>query len=312
MLTRAAGAAVFALLIGGDVARLGWGAIGLWHLYFPFFWLFILLEAIRSERDVGDEEVFLTGAAMAMFYGGIYAKDLQHGFFPFGIDWLGSIEACFDGGMTAVVSLHALRVLRPESKVPALTDRRPLFLALALGAIGAACVYAVKTVFNFYNAERLLSPSWLLGDVLFGAATWALLRMALTRSRAKESSFRDRRFSLLAAFAVWLPGARVGARLCVGLDLPDAVMYFVVVVWTAVIVRLFWDSVGMRLEEETATRSRPALAAALWRAGAAVCLLMLWGSAREDARMAGAFSAFVDLPSRALFSWAFLTARLKI
>ncbi|MCR4296539.1 MAG: hypothetical protein NUW21_13470, partial [Elusimicrobia bacterium] len=144
MFARALAAAALALLISGDVARLGWGAVGLWHLSFPYLWLFVLLEAFRARRRVGDGEVFLAGAAMAMLYGGVYAKDLQYGLHPFGVDWLGVLAAAFDGGMTTVLALHVAARLRPRDEAPAEPGvLASVFLVFVLGA--AAVVYGVKT-----------------------------------------------------------------------------------------------------------------------------------------------------------------------
>ena len=137
MIARAAIASALALLISGDVARLGWGAVGLWHLLFPYVWLFVLLEGGRARRRIGDGETFLAGAAMAMLYGGVYAKDLQYGAHPLGIDWLGSLCALFDGGMTALLALHGAERIRPRGdEEPEMGMLPVVFLVFCLGAAG--------------------------------------------------------------------------------------------------------------------------------------------------------------------------------
>lgn len=314
MLARALGAAALALLISGDVARLGWDAVGPWHLVFPYLWLFLLLEASRARRRIEDGEVFLAGAAMAMLYGGVYAKDLQYGPHPFGVDWLGTLCALFDGGMTAVLAFHAAHRIRPRG------DGEPaemgmlaiIFLVFSLGA--AAAVYGVKTALNFYRADRMLGDSWLVADILFAAAAWFLARRAWTRTEEDAEAGREPWVWALAAFAVWLPGARLIARACMAVELPGVLLYFFVGSWTASAAWLFWRLWKERghFEASVVSGSRPALASALWRAGGAVILALWLGADLNDSSAAGLFSALIDWPTRALFAWAFLTSRLKV
>ncbi len=314
MLARALVAAALALLISGDPARLGWGALTFWHILFPYLWLFVLLESGRARRRIEDGEVFLAGASMAMLYGGVYAKDLQHGLHPFGVDWLGSVCSIFDGGMTAVLALHVADRLKPrddgvpeEMGMPA-----GIFLIFTLSA--AAAVYGVKTALNFYRADRMLGSTWLAADILFLCAAWALARRA--RSRSEEESDSGREFWVwgLSAFAVWLPGARLVARACMAVELPGVLLYFFVGAWTAGAAGLFW-----RLWRERdlgdplpVSGSRPASVAALWRAAGALLLVVALGADLNDVSAAGIFSAAIDWPSRALFAWAFLTSRLTV
>lgn len=322
MFARALAAAALALLISGDVVRLGWGAASLWHLTFPYVWLFLLLEAVRARRRVGDGEVFLAGAAMAMLYGGVYAKDLQYGLHPFGVDWLGVLGAAFDGGMTTVLALHAAARLVPR---PAEGERgysspygsvasfaAPAFLVFVLGT--AAAVYGVKTYLDFYRADRMLGPTWLAADLLFAGAAWLLARRAWRRSEEDAETGRERGLWALAAFAVWLPGARIVARACMAVELPLVLAYFFVGAWTAAAGWLFWRLWRERTYADPAAvaGSRPALAAAAWRAAGALLLTAWLGADLNDVSAAGIFSAAIDWPSRALFAWAFLTARLEV
>ena len=315
MLARALAAAALALLISGDVARLGWDAAGLWHFLFPYLWLFVLLESSRARRRLDDGEVFIAGAAMAMLYGGVYAKDLQYGTHPFGIDWLGALGAAFDGGMTTVLALHIAGRLRPRSAVAPAAETSTaavVFLVFCVGA--AAAVYAVKTSFDFYKAERMIGSTWLFADVLFLLLAWTLARGAWRRSEGDAEAEREPWIWSLAAFAVWLPGARIIARACTAAELPGALLYFFVAAWTAVSVGTCW-----RLWKERGhgsslalSYSRPAAAAALWRAAGAILLVLALGAELNDAKAAGIFSAAIDWPSRTLFAWAFLTSRLKV
>lgn len=314
MLVRALAAAALALLISGDVARLGWDAVGLWHFVFPYLWLFVLLESSRARRRIGDGEVFLAGASMAMLYGGVYAKDLQYGFHPLGIDWFGALSAAFDGGMTMVLALHCADRLRPrgEGEPVEMSMLTIIFLIFSFGA--AAAVYGVKTAFNFYRAERMLGSSWLVADILFVGAAWVLARRAWRRSEEGVESGRERWVWGLAAFAVWLPGARIISRACMVVEIPGVLLYFSVGAWTIGAAMIFWRLWIKRGHGDLSPvlGSQPASAAVLWRAAGALILVLALGADLNAARAAGIFSAAIDWPSRALFAWAFLTSRLKV
>lgn len=314
MLARSAVAAVLALLISGDVARLGWDAFGPWHFIFPYLWLFILLSAGRARRRIEDGEVFLAGAAMAMLYGGVYAKDLQHGFHPFGIDWLGSLSAIFDGGMTTVLALHLTDRIRPRGgEEPEDMGVATFgFLVFVLGA--DIVIYGIKTSFDYYRAERMLGPTWLVADLLFIGAAWALARCAWRRSGEEPEEGREPWVWGLAAFAAWLPGARIIAHVCTAIELPGVLLYFFVGAWTlgaGVVVWRLWRERG-HADLMPVSGSRLAQLAALWRAAGALLLVAAFGADLNEAGAAGVFSAAIDWPSRALFAWVFLTSRLKV
>jgi hypothetical protein len=300
-----------ALLISGDVVRLGWPAFGLWHFIFPYFWLFLLLGSLRARRRVSEGTVFLAGATMAMLYGGIYAKDLQHGYHPMGIDWLGVLCTAFDGGMIAVLALHLVSRIRPcmGEEAELITA---VFLTFTLGA--AVVVYGIKTAFNFYRAERMLGPTWLLADLLFAWGAWVLGRRAWDSIAADDVAGRESWVWGLGAFAVWLPGARIVARICAAIELPGALLYFFVGAFTCAV---FWLARQLWREREHFDSTEQAVSkyatiAASWRVAGSL-LMMIW--LREDlndARAPGVFATFIDLPTRALFTLSFLTARLKV
>ena len=316
MLARALLAAALALLVSGDIARLGWDAVEPWHFVFPYLWLFLLLESGRARRRMSDGTVFLAGAAMAMLYGGVYAKDLQHGYHPFGIDWLGSLCALFDGGMTTVLALHAAERLRPRREGEAGEMGMLTIIFLIFGLAAAAAVYGVKTAFNFYRADRMLGATWLVADLLFAGAAWTLARRAWSRSESEEEEEKGREPWVwgVAGFAVWLPGARIIALVGAALELPSVLGYFFVGAWTLGALLIFWRLWRERAHGELTpvSASRPALAAALWRAAGALLLVAALGADLNEPRAAGIFSAAIDWPTRALFAWAFLTSRLKI
>ncbi len=281
----------------------------------PWLWLFLALEAARARRRVGDGEVFLAGAAAVVLHAGVYAKDLQHGFHPLGVDWLGAAIAVFDGGMTAVLCAHLAarlfprRVEHPESAGLLL----PVFLVFALGA--GLVTYGIRTAFGFYLYERLIADTWLLGDLVLGGLGVWLWRRALRRSEMDEEPGRERWIWILAAFVVWLPGSRLLARLCAAAGLPDPILYLFELAWTvsaAWFARLSWRERGHAELSEPVDLSRAAAAAALWRAAGALILVGMWGPGKLDERAGAAYAALVQLPSCLLFAWAFLASRLKV
>ena len=188
----------------------------------------------------------------------------------------------------------------------------------ATGVIGtfgaAAAVYGVKTALDFYRADRMLGATWLVADILFAGAAWALARRAWSRSEEDREAGRERWIWALAAFAVWLPGARIIARACMAVELPGVLLYFFVGAWTAAAGWLFWRLWRERGHGDIfpVSGSRPALAAGAWRAAGALLLVLALGEDLNDVSAAGIFSAAIDWPSRALFAWAFLTSRLKV
>lgn len=308
MFLRAAVAAALALLISGDVARLGWEAVGVGRYLFPCLCLFLFIEIVRARRRVEDGEVFLMGAAMALLYAGVYTKSLQHGFHPFGINWMGAAEAGFDGGMTAVLALHAFGYARPRAD--AASPKALLYAGLAVILTGAACGYALKTSLNLYDAEILMG-STLFGDLFFAALAGALFFRAKKQSEAPSLPGREPWIVGLAAFAVWFPGARFIAHLCAMSGMRELMLYTAVGAWTAAIYVLFRKWRQPR-ETDAQSLSREAMGAAIWRACGAIAIALIIGSMQTDGRAEGMLAVLVDLPTRALFAWIFLTSRLAI
>lgn len=238
MRTRSFAAAALALLIGGEIARLGWGASGLWRFVFPWLWLFVLLEEERARRGLDDWKVFLAGAAMAMIDGGIYSKWLQDGFSPLGIDWVGILPAAFDGGMIAVLALHVLSKLDPESGNKGLLSPAWTRVFLWAAACVAAGIYVYKTAFDFYRAERLLGLTWLTADILFAIIAWRLARRVWTEGgigierRLKPArSFRPAmaaaalRAGGVALLSLTLDGTPAAVILSAAIDWPSRVLF---------------------------------------------------------------------------------------
>lgn len=312
MLTRAAAAAALSLLVAGDAARVGWAAFGVGRFLFPSFFLFLLVEALRGRRRVEDGEVFLLGSALAVLYAGVYTKFLQNGFLFFGVDWIAIVDALFDGGMIAVLSMHVLdrfRARPAENPEPGIVAHA----LLAFIAGGAALVYGIRTAFGFYRADRLLGPTWLAADVLFSLLAWRLIKRALERAD-EEHAPREEWVWVAAAYCVAMPMSRLIARVGFAFDLPAVLVYFFVAVPAAAVAyfaRLLWRE-RLHAPTEPARAVRAAGGAALWRAVGALVLLAVLGKGIEDDKAALYFSVFVDLPSRALFAWAFLTGRLAV
>lgn len=54
------------------------------------------------------------------------------------------------------------------------------------------------------------------------------------------------------------------------------------------------------------------LGAAVWRLTGALMVLLLWGTGEADPRSSFAFSLLVELPTRLVFAYAFLTSRVEV
>lgn len=311
---RAPLAALFALLIGGDIAVRGGGALlDVGRFLFPYLWLFLAFEALKARRRLLDAEAFLVGAAVGLAHGGIYAKTLQRGIGALGIDWLAAATAAFDWGVVTVLALHAADAVFPRREGKAV-DGPPLLelAALVFIAAGALLSYLFDTITGRYRFERMLGSTWLLADVLFAAAAALLARRALARARADEPEERDRGLWLLGAFCAWLPAASGLARL--GGDWPGPVSGVLVAAWTFAAGVAAWRLWRERsyVDPEPRRSWKPALALAAWRLGGSVLLAALMGPFETNARAALAFSYLVDLPTRLVFFWAFFAGRVAV
>jgi hypothetical protein len=277
---RAPLAALVALLIGGALAARGLDALtDVGGFLFPYLFLFLAFEALRARRRLLDAEAFLLGAAVGLLRDGVYAKTLQEGALPLGVDFLGGAVAVFDWGLIAA---------------------------------GAAFVYLLMTVTGRYRYERMLGSAWLAADVLFAGVAVALVRRALSRAAEEEPPERDRGVWALAAFCAWLPPAQVLAR--VAGDPAGFLSSFLLLLWTGAFGFGAWRVWAERgyADQEPRRASRPALALALWRLAAIAAVAFYLGSSGDDGRAAGAYQVFVDLPSRLAFSWIFFTGRLAV
>ncbi len=308
---RAPLAALVALLIGGALAARGLDALtDVGGFLFPYLFLFLAFEALRARRRLLDAEAFLLGAAVGLLRDGVYAKTLQEGALPLGVDFLGGAVAVFDWGLIAVLSLHVADALLPRR---AREDRaRAEAVGAAVIGAGAAFVYLLMTVTGRYRYERMLGSAWLAADVLFAGVAVALVRRALSRAAEEEPPERDRGVWALAAFCAWLPPAQVLAR--VAGDPAGFLSSFLLLLWTGAFGFGAWRVWAERgyADQEPRRASRPALALALWRLAAIAAVAFYIGSSGDDGRAAGAYQVFVDLPSRLAFSWIFFTGRLAV
>ncbi|HAZ07294.1 MAG TPA: hypothetical protein DCZ01_01960 [Elusimicrobia bacterium] len=304
--------ALFALLIGGDLAVRGWtGLFDLWRFLFPYLWLFLAFEAARARRRLLDTEAFLIAAAVGLVHDGVYAKTLQEGASLFGVDWLGAACAAFDWGLVAVCALHAADTLHPRGEAPpGISLLEAAGLVFLPGA--AACVYLIKTLSGRYRFERMIGDTWLFADLLFIGASWLLARRAFARAGLTEPCELDRGVWVLAGFCAWLPGAQLLARFLQAL--PWSFILTVVGGWTALLGAGLWRLWRKRGDAPLppVRASGLVLGAALWRLIGAGLLLPVFGSFAVDGRAAFAFTLFVELPTRLIFSYAFLTARMHI
>jgi len=305
-------AALLALLIGGDLAASGFsGLFDVWRFIFPYLWLFLVFEVLRSRRRLLDTEAFLIGAAVGLLHDGVYAKILQDGAFFLGLNWLGSLCAAFDWGLTAVCALHVADALWPREEL-----ERPLGVVELAGLVVpvamALCGYLINTVFNRYRFERMLGSTWLIADILFAVAAGLLFKRAFSRAFADDIPDREGWIYALTAFCAWLPGAQGLARL--SRDESGLFTLCLVVVWGVVVggaVWRFWRRRGF-IEPSPRRASRPILGVAVWRLAGAILLLFFLGPFEVDGRMALAYSLLVEMPSRLVFSWIFLSSRLRV
>jgi len=308
---RAPLAATVALLIGGELAARGAGALtDVWGWLFPYLFLFLLFEVLRARRRLLDVEAFMLGAAVGLLRDGVYSKTLQDGALPLGLDVLGAVVAAFDWGLTAVVSLHVVDALLPrrEERRDDLRER----LALVVIAAAVFVVYAFRTATDRYLYERMLGATWLLGDLLFAGAAAALTRRAWCRAAEEDPPEPDRWLWALAAFCAWLPGAQLLHRL-----FSESSAFFEVFflfLWTllaAWLLARLWMERG-HVDVEPSRAARPVLAVAAWRLAAVIALTAAFGAASDDPRAPGAFQLFVDLPTRLAFVAIFFSTRLAV
>jgi hypothetical protein len=308
MLLRALLCAAVALLVSAEAPRLGAAAFSPWRLLWPWTVLFVALEFARARRRLGAEDAFLAGAAAALVHMGVYTKELQHGLMPLGVDWLGAACAAFDGGLSSLLSLHLLQVLRPRREDEPETSpagAAPAAALVALTLAAAAFVFALKTAYGIHRVDRLLGPGWLTADLGFLAAAWFLLA-PLRRGEDEGARPSVPWPAVLAATAVAVPAARLLARAAAAMELPDALIWAFAASGAGTLGWLAWrlwrDRVLAEPPEEA--RSRPALAAALWRALAALALWSQFDPAD--------FALLVELPTRAVFAFLLLSKRLKV
>ena len=307
---RAPLAAAVAFLIGGGLAaRGGAGLLDAGRFLFPYLWLFLAFEAARRRRRLLDVEAFLLGAAAGLLYDGAYAKSLQDGLSFLGIDWLSSAVACFDWGLVTVVALHAADAILPRPDAPAEAEGVPERAALVLLPAAALAAYLADARVGRTRFERSLGPGWLLADLLFAAAAWALARLAFQRAAAEEPRAPGPRLWALAAFCAWLPGAQLAARLGGG----GWISFLLVSVWTAAFGAWLRRLCGKRARAGAPRRAAgPVLAVAAWRFLGAGILVLLFGPAEGGGLTASAFSVLVDLPTRLLFLSVFLVSPLQV
>lgn len=308
---RAPLAALSALLIGGELAARGSAALtDVGGFLFPYLWLFLLFELLRARRRLGDSEAFLVGAAVGLLRDGVYAKALQEGALPFGLDALGAVFAVFDWGMIAVLALHAVDALLP--RVEESHDLRPE--AATAGAIvaGAATVYVLMTLTGRYRYERMIGSFWLLDDLIFIGVAAVLMRRAWGRAAHEEPLERDGWLWALGALCAWLPGMQIIYRAAAGE--PGFFAVFFMIIWTVLAGGAMFRLWGDRTYVDTTPRrvSRAALGLAVWRFAACVILLAVYGPATENLRAVGPYQVFVDLPTRAAFCWLFFSGRLTV
>jgi hypothetical protein len=310
---RAPLAAAVAFLIGGALLASGpSGLLDPWRFLFPYLWLFLAFEAARRRRRLLDAEAFLIGAAVGLVSDGILAKTLQDGVFFLGVDFLGALASIFDWGMIAVVALHVADACRPRVEDEAPSSGVLELVALVFIPAAALAAYLFDVWVGRTRFQRMLGPAWLLADLLFAAAAWALVRRAVVQSESAEPEERDVRLWALAAFSAWLPGAQLFAR--AGGGWPSLLGAMYAAAWTAGFgawMRRLWLERG-HAAWEPRHAVRPILALAAWRLLGALLIYFVLGPVDSEPRGAAAFGFLVDLPSRLVFLTIFFSSRLAV
>ena len=312
---RAPLAAAVAFLIGGELLASGpWGLLDPWRFLFPYLWLFLAFEAARRRRRLLDAEAFLLGAAVGLVSEGILGKTLQDGISFLGVDWFGSLASIFDWGMIAVVSLHVVDAFRPRLEDESSSESSGLLELVALVFIPAAALvmYLFDAWVGRTRFQRMLGPTWLLADLLFAAAAWALVRRAAVRSESAEPEERDVWLWALAIFCGWLPGAQLFAR--AGGQWPSLLSAMYAAAWTAGFGAWMWRLWRERghASWEPKHASRAILALAAWRLLGALIVYLVLGPVVDEPRSAAAFGFLVDLPTRLIFLTIFFSSCLAV
>ncbi|HXS99619.1 MAG TPA: hypothetical protein VN915_03015 [Elusimicrobiota bacterium] len=231
------------------------------------------------------------------------------------IDWLGSLASAFDWGMLSVVALHVADACFPrlegESSASESSDLLEL-VALVFIPAAALTMYLFDAWVGRTRFQRMLGPAWLLADLLFAGAAFALARRAFVRSEAAEPEERDAWLWALGAFCAWLPGAQLLARVGGGALTLLSGMY--IAAWTAGFGAWMWRLWRERghVAWEPRRAFAPILALAAWRLLGAIILCLVLGPVDTDPRSAAAFGFLVDLPSRLVFVTIFFACRLAV
>lgn len=314
MLARAAAHSVIALLLGGALATRGWaGLLSPWDWAVPYLAGFLALEVLLRRSDKNAARVFGLGAAFALLYEGVYGKSVIDGLGFFGVELGAVAAACFDWGMLAVIATHLLSRRFPrerDAQAPGLLASLPAGGLLAVLGGLMVVVYLVKTWFGHYIAERGVGPTWLLTDVVFFIGAVALARQVLAREDAAPPLWTY----VLCAFAVCAPAMQALFAWSFVFAWPAPLTFMLSAAWLFVCVLGFRNLWVARADvDETPLPGSPfILYAAAWRLVGSAVILMVFQPAFFDERAANSYALLVDLPSRALFAYAFLTSRLDV
>ncbi len=312
MLPRAAAEAVIALLLGGTLATMGWaGLLRPWDWAVPYLAGFLALELLLNRRGGGAAKVFVLGAAFAFVYEGVYTKSVLDGLGILGIETGALAAACFDWGMLAVMAAHLVSRRFPRSSAePSAAGTVPAAGILGVLVFCMGIVYLVKTAFGHYIAANAVAPSWLVTDILLVAAAWVLGKRALSN----EDPVPPRWAYVLCAFAVCAPLMQAFFTWADQFRWPGPLTFMLGAFWVAgcaIGFRNLWQG-RHSVDAAPVSGSNLVVYAAVWRIAGSMAILLAYHPAVFDERAAAAYAVLVDLPSRAMFSYAFLTSRLDV
>ena len=307
-LQRLAVALVLALFLSGEVLSNGGGAFGrVGTILFPYLWLYLMVESLSARCRLKDIQLFLLGGAFSFLYDGVFTKRMQDSLALTGLDWFAIVGGPLEWGMIVVVWFHGLEALLPRKGIVEKSFlRTAAIIAISLGAL---VVYLWKTLYGHYRVQNMLGPLWLVDDIILACASWGMWRL-FKKSFSEDFERRPLWIWGLAGAGLWLLGLGLLAQIFSGYSPKPA--YMVQAIWLGGIVYFLRSCWRRRFfDNEAVRRSRPVLAAVVFRVAGTLLLLLIFG-AGWDARTAFWSGFLCRWPALMLFYGAFLTSRLEV
>ena len=280
---------------------------------FPYLCLFLLVDHLISRHGLTDSHVFALGAGLSVLYFGLYRKDMHDGFALLGVNWVALLGRPLEWGMIFVLWFHCLAALFPRGRH--LYERRFRgWVLVAAIAAAAAATYAFKIHHGLYRGETLLGPFYIFVDTILAALALRFL-WRLRRTWGAELRLKDSRWIWgWAGVILWMMGAQILAEMSGIWKATEGFFYFLQFGWVIGLVAaggLAWRR-RPKAQDEEVSASRPMLAAGGLRILGSVLLVLLVGPTDRFPEMNILAGLLCDLPSKALFFYAFFTTRLEV